>query len=189
MFLFFFFVGIARYVAFFLPFCFWLPLQDMLHLNFLAPLIFCNHCKICCILDFGRLLLHAASKLHYLIKLINWFSTPLHVFYGEISYSTPGILWREVSIEDHVDQSLVSYLLDLAIVWFTVPLAKDWSTVCSRHPAPLYEVFTSLQLTIRKETVYCWRLWLSLIGSVWPPLCHGWSGAWAHTELATPKLQ
>ena len=137
MFLFFFWGGgIARYVAF---------------LDFLAPLIFCNHCKICCILDFGRLLLHAASKLHYLIKLINSFSTPLHVFYGEISYSTPGILWREVSIEDHVDQSLVSvHLLDLAIVWFTVPIAKDRSTVCSRHPAPLYEVFTSLQLIIRK---------------------------------------
>ena len=110
------------------------------------------------------------------------FSIPLRVLYGEISYSTPGILWQEVSIEDHVDQSLVSvHLLDLAIVWFTVPIAKDRSTVCSRHPASLYEVFTSLQLIIRKEIAYCWRLWLSLI------LC--WSGAWAHTELATPKLQ
>ena len=57
---------------------------------------FCGHCKICCILDFGRLLLHAASKLHYLIKLINSFSTPLHVFYGEISYSTLCFPWRNL---------------------------------------------------------------------------------------------
>ena len=93
----FFFCGHCKICCIFLPFYFWLPLQDMLHLNFLAPLLFfLYHCKICCILDFGRLLPHAASKLHYSIKLINSFSTPLHVFYGEISYSTLCFSWRNL---------------------------------------------------------------------------------------------
>ena len=35
-----FFCGHCKICCIFLPFYFWLPLQDMLHLNFLAPLLF-----------------------------------------------------------------------------------------------------------------------------------------------------
>ena len=77
-----FFVGIARYVAFFLPFYFWLPLQDMLHLNFLAPLIFCNPCKICCIFRFWSLIAPCSIKITLFNKLI--------------FHSTSCILWRNL---------------------------------------------------------------------------------------------